>query len=116
MICTLLFHYYELGFSYIKMHGAQMNELIFVYSFFFLIGILCKTVNCLTESWIFFSPSVNSFCAMRSVQKCYLLDMSKIFGFCTSLHHLQLSTFRFGCKPKFRHPKEDRIISGLSNR
>jgi len=31
--------------------------------------------------------------------------MSKIFGFCTSLRHLQLSTFRFGCEPKFIIPK-----------
>lgn len=84
-----------------------MKELI-LYITFFLIGILGERVNCLTESWVFFSPRVNSFYEAGSVQKCYLidtrehylLDMLKILGFCTSLHHLQLSAFRFGCKPK----------------
>lgn len=39
-------------------------------------------------------------CYLLNTREYYLLDMLKILGFCTSLHHLQLSAFRFGCKPK----------------
>lgn len=50
MICAPLFHWYEPGFGYIKMHGGQMKELIFVYNFFFFLEYWARQLTALQKA------------------------------------------------------------------